>query len=314
MLVRLVLAVLLATLAAPALAEARPPLPDRYVLPDPATQFPEGVAYDERSNRYFVSSQSNGAILTGKLKDPAARLLSPPGADGRTNANGLDTDRKGRLWVATGQQARVYVLDSGDGSLVRWFSLRTGSYANDVGITRRHGVFITDSLQPILWRIDSREASAGAPGAAEPWLDLTTTPVVYGTGFNFNGIEATHDGRYLLAVQSNTGQLWRISTRTKRVREVDLGGARLQAGDGLVLRGHHLWAVQNSLGQITEVRLDHRFRSGAVVGTTTDPSFRFPTTADIAHGRMLVVNSQFNRRGAGLPPELPFTLSSIPVP
>ncbi len=66
-----------------------------------------------------------------------------------------------------------------------------------------------------------------------------------------------------------------------------------------MLRGHHLWAVQNSLGQITEVRLDHRFRSGAVVGTTTDPSFRFPTTADIAHGRMLVVNSQFNRRTAG---------------
>ena len=120
MLVRLILAVLLAALAAPALAEARPPLPDRYVLPDPATQFPEGVAYDERSNRYFVSSQSNGAILTGELKDPAARVLSPPGADGRTNANGLDTDRKDRLWVATGQQARVYVLDSGDGSLIRW--------------------------------------------------------------------------------------------------------------------------------------------------------------------------------------------------
>ena len=176
MLVRLVLAVLLAVLAAPALAEARPPLPDRYVLPDPATQFPEGVAYDERSNRYFVSSQSNGAILTGELKDPAARVLSPPGADGRTNANGLDTDRKDRLWVATGQQARVYVLDSGDGSLIRWFALGTGSYANDVGITRRHGAFVTDSLRPILWRIDSREASAGAPGAAEPWLDLTTTP------------------------------------------------------------------------------------------------------------------------------------------
>jgi len=312
-LVRLLLAALLAALAAPALADARPPRPDSYVLPEP-TLFPEGVAYDERSNQYFVSSQSNGALLTGSLRDPAARLLSPPGADGRTNANGLDTDRKGRLWVATGQLARVYVQDAGDGSLIRWFALGEGSYANDVGITPHRGVFITDSLKPILWRVDSRAAGQGAPGQAEPWLDLTTTPVVYGAGFNFNGIEATRDGRHLLAVQSNTGQLWRIDTRTKAVREVDLGGERLTAGDGLVLRGHTLWAVQNSLGQITKVRLSGRFRSGTVIGRTTDPSFRFPTTADIARGRMLVVNSQFDRRQAMQPPELPFRLSSIPVP
>jgi Cu-Zn family superoxide dismutase len=311
-LARLVIAVLLALLAAPAVAVARPPHPDAYVLPEP-TLFPEGVAYDEHSKRYFVSSQSNGALLTGDLREPAARLLSPPGADGRVNANGLDTDRKGRLWVATGQLARVYVQDAEDGGLIRWFSLGAGSYANDVGVTRR-ATYITDSFKPVLWRIDAHAATPGAPGAAEPWLDLTTTPVVYGTGFNFNGIEATRDGRHLLAVQTNTGQLWRIDTRTKRVREVDLGGARLQAGDGLVLRGHHLWAVQNSLGQITEVRLGRRYRRGIVVGTTTDPSFRFPTTADIAKGRMLVVNSQFNRRTAMLPPELPFTLSSIPVP
>jgi Cu-Zn family superoxide dismutase len=312
-LVRLLLAVLLAALAAPALADARPPRPDSYVLPAP-TLFPEGVAYDEHSGRYFVSSQSNGALLTGELREPAARLLSEPGADGRTSANGLDTDRRGRLWVATGQLARLYVQDASDGSLIRWFALGAGSYANDVGVTRRHGVFVADSLKPILWRVDPRAATPGAPGQAEPWLDLTTTPIQYAAGFNLNGIEVTANDRYLLAVQSNTGQLWRIDTRTKGVREVDLRGARLTAGDGLVLRGHTLWAVQNSLGQIAKVRLGRRFRSGAVVGTTTDPSFRFPTTADIARGRMLVVNSQFDRRTAMQPPDLPFRLSSIPVP
>ena len=278
-------------------------------------QFPEGVAYDERSNRYFVSSQSNGAILTGELKDPAARVLSPPGADGRTNANGLDTDRKGRLWVATGQQARVYVLDSGDGSLIRWLSLRTGSYANDVGITRRHGVFITDSLQPILWRIDSREASAGAPGAAEPWLDLTTTPVVYGTGFNFNGIEATRNGRYLLAVQSNTGQLWRISTRTKRGargrprRRAPAGRRRARAprpppvGGAELARPDHRGPARSPVPQRRGGRHDDR------------PELPVPD-----HGRHRARPHARGQQPVRPPhrrpcrPVLPFTLSSIPVP
>jgi hypothetical protein len=39
-----------------------------------------------------------------------------------------------------------------------------------------------------------------------------------------------------------------------------------------------------------------------------------PTTAAFAHGPLLVVNSQFNRRSAGLPGQLPFTVSSLPHP
>jgi Cu-Zn family superoxide dismutase len=48
------------------------------------------------------------------------------------------------------------------------------------------------------------------------------------------------------------------------------------------------------------------------VSSTNDPSFIYPTTAVIARGRLLVVNSQFNNRGGT--PVLPFTVSSIRVP
>ena len=48
-----------------------------------------------------------------------------------------------------------------------------------------------------------------------------------------------------------------------------------------------------------------------MVARTGDPSFRFPTTVEAARGRLLVVNSQFNRRGPGLAPELPFTVSVV---
>jgi Cu-Zn family superoxide dismutase len=113
-------------------------------------------------------------------------------------------------------------------------------------------------------------------------------------------------------VQSNTGKLFRISLATKEVVEIDLGGATVTNGDGLVLRGHSLYVVRNSMFQIDEVRLSGDFTSGEVVSSTNDPSFIYPTTAVIARGRLLVVNSQFNNRGGT--PVLPFTVSSIRVP
>jgi Cu-Zn family superoxide dismutase len=39
-----------------------------------------------------------------------------------------------------------------------------------------------------------------------------------------------------------------------------------------------------------------------------------PTSLVGARGRLLVVNSQFNRRGPGLSPVLPFTVSVVPIP
>jgi Cu-Zn family superoxide dismutase len=49
-----------------------------------------------------------------------------------------------------------------------------------------------------------------------------------------------------------------------------------------------------------------------VLARVLDPSLRFPTTIALARGRMLAVNSQFDRQGGT--PELPFTVSSIPIP
>jgi Cu-Zn family superoxide dismutase len=48
------------------------------------------------------------------------------------------------------------------------------------------------------------------------------------------------------------------------------------------------------------------------VSETADPSFGFPTTAEVLRGRLLVVNSQFDRRGGSL--DLPFTVSSVKLP
>jgi hypothetical protein len=57
------------------------PLPTRYVLPG-SSVFPEGIAYDQRTQRVFVSSTTNGAVFAGHASEEDLAAFLPPGADG----------------------------------------------------------------------------------------------------------------------------------------------------------------------------------------------------------------------------------------
>jgi Cu-Zn family superoxide dismutase len=294
---------------------AAQPKPDRYILPGNLV-FPEGVVADQSSGLFYVSSTTDGSIFRGHVSDPLTEVWLPGGADGRTTAIGLELDPDGRLIVAGGGTGSIWAYDTADGSLVARFVTPAGAtFINDVAAVPSGDVFATDSIRPILWRLPAGtlDAGGGVTVSAEPWLDFTGTPLVYQAGFNVNGIAASEDGKYLVLVQSNTGKLFRVTVATKEVVEIDLGGATVMAGDGLVLRGSTLWVVRNSAGVIERVQLSEDLTEGRIVRSYTDPTFGFPTTADILRGRMLVVNSQFNRRATG-DPVLPFTVSSIRVP
>jgi urease accessory protein UreE len=119
-------------------------------------------------------------------------------------------------------------------------------------------------------------------------------------------------GRLLVVVQSNTGKLFRIDTGTREVSQIDLGGATLTNGDGLVVNGSRLYVVRNADEQIVEVKLSHNRRSGRIGATRTSDALMFPTTAARFGNRLLVVNSQFDKRPGT--PELPFTVASVRRP
>lgn len=147
-------------------------------------------------------------------------------------------------------------------------------------------------------------------GEMEVWLELDATPITYRNGFNLNGVAATQDGQYLLTVQFNTGELYRIDIEMKEVIQVDLGGDALTTGDGLIVDGQTLYAVRENPAEIVVLDLSEDFSSGEVSSRITDPSLDFPTTAALAGERLLVVNSQLDTSL----PELPFTVSSLPLP
>jgi Cu-Zn family superoxide dismutase len=323
--------------------------PDSYSLPpnplDPETiaLFPEGIAADNKSGDFYVSSVADGSIYSGNVSSSNAKLFlrgGPAQEDGRTSATGLKLDA-GRLFVAGAGTGKVFIYNASSGNLIRSFEAQgcepppppspPPCFLNDLAINPQTGdAYITDSFRPILWRVPAEEIkNSSTTGELEPWLDLTGTPIEYTPGqFNLNGIVATPDGRYLLTVQSNTGNLYRIDTQTKppQVSLVEgLGKEALLNGDGLVLKGDTLYVVRNQ-GLITKVSLDSldgESPSGHVEGNTLVPIPEdFPTTAALARGRLLVVNSQFAEGGIApvlVPPEdpepeIPFTVSAIPAP
>lgn len=292
--------------------DAEAGLPARYVLPG-ATVFPEGIAYDQRAGVIFVSSTTDGTIFRGDLRDSVLTAFLPGRADGRTTAIGLGVDPlRERLYVAGGGTGKIFVYNSRTGALLAAFQGGTpgATFVNDVAVAEDGAAYFTDSQSPVIYRVVADEAGRFR---LERWLDLRGTAVRYQPGFNLNGIDVTPDGRYLFTVQSNTGQLFRVDTRTQAVAEVDLGGERLVNGDGLFLQGATLYAVQNQQGVIAEVKLQGfgPTARGRVVERRTDASLRYPTTLEGVRGRLLVVNSQFDRRGAGAAPELPFTVSVL---
>lgn len=276
--------------------------PSAYVLPG-NNVFPEGVAYQRGTNTFFVTSTGDGSIFRGDLREETTTRFVANNTP--FSSIGAKVDRGGFLWVAGGPTGLVNVYSAGTGERLVTFSTGTGGFLNDLVIARSGDVFVTDSFRPILYRVPK-----GADDI-EPFLSFVGTPLQYGSGFNLNGIVATPNSRYLVVTQTNTGKLYRIEVATKEVTEIDLGGEAVP-GDGLQLRGRTLWAVAG--GAIVKVRLSDDLTRGRVVSRTVDPSFKSPTTNALARGRMLVVNSQFAARNSGVPPVLPFTVSSIPIP
>jgi sugar lactone lactonase YvrE len=296
-----------AMVAASALAGAGPGV---YTVPGDAA-FPEGIALEHGGTRFFVSSTTDGTIFKGDVGRAALTPFAPGGADGRTTAAGLKADARGRLFVAGGATGKAFVLSTADGSTLKVLDSRPGAdatFINDVALAPGFAYF-TDSTRPVILRAAT---SGDTVGELEPWLDLTGTPFVYRSGINANGIASFARGGLLVVVQFNTGRLFRIDTRTKAVSEIDLGGETVAGGDGLAPDGSRLFVVRHAAEQIVEVRLLRGRREGRIGTTITSEELRYPTTAARDGDRLLVVNSQFDKRGGT--PALPFTVAAVALP
>jgi sugar lactone lactonase YvrE len=308
-------ALMMGLLLTPAAAYAQTPAGiTQYPLP-PDVTYPEGIAYDAGQGAIYTGSAATGAVVRMTLASKETTVVSPAGAllpaEPFPALLGMKIDAAGRLWVAGGRTGRMAVIDSRSGKLLKKFETAApaSSLINDVALAGGSAYF-TDSLTPTLWRVN---AKGDQIGELEPWLEFAGSPLQYTTpGANLNGITATPDGRHLIVVQMNKGLLFRITVQDKRLDPIDVGGAALTAADGLVLDGRTLHVVRQGEQEIVTIELAQDLGSGRVVSRFKNPALMWPATAVKVGDRLLVVNTQFNKRTSKDPVQ-PFSIVSVPL-
>jgi sugar lactone lactonase YvrE len=293
--------VLAATSLVTAVAVAGPKKPDRIELPNGFQ--PEGIA-SGRGSEVFVGSIPTGRVLALDTKTGKRREVVP--ARSGHAAIGLKHDAaKRRLFVSGGPTGKAFAYNARTGAERSAFQLTPAgqpAFINDVVLTRRVAYF-TDSSQPVVYAV-KRNLSGVRP------IELSGFPMVAGE-INLNGIEAAPSGKLLLAVQTATGALWRIKPSTGGFSQVDLHGASLTNGDGLLLLGKRtLLAVQNMANRIAVVKLSRDYRSGRVVRTIANPGFDVPTTVAKKRGSLYLPNARFTTPAT---PATPYWVTRVPL-
>ena len=284
-----------------------------FELPGDAV-FPEGIAFDDATGLFYTGSTTSGAIFQGDISSGDVTVFSENDPN-RTMATGMKIEAAGHLIVAGGATNIVSVLNAESGVAIALFSgAFDPAFLNDVAVAPNGDAYITDSMNPVLYRIAAENIEAG--GNLEQFVDFTGTPFEYGEpgSFNANGIVITDDGAYAIIVSSVTGQLFRVDLASSEVSEIAIDGEPLTNGDGMALDGPTLYVMRNAIATVARLELDAGFTTATQLDTFTDPTFAFPTTmALVGSTQMLVVNAQFDRQQTQ-DPELPFTVTLIGIP
>ncbi len=266
---------------------------------------PEGIAVG-RGSTFYVGSLADGAVVRGDLR---TGVVHPwvPGQPGMVTVGLAFDPRSGVLFACGGKTGLARAFDGETGTLLKTFELAgPDGFINDAVVTVE-AVYLTNSFQPLLYRLPLGPAGELPDAAQVQTLTLSgdwqTTP-----GFNANGIETSPDGKTLLIVHTAGGVLYRVDARSGEAAAVNLGGQSVSMGDGLLLRGSRLHVVRNRIHQIVTVELAEGWRSGVVVGTHTQANFNVPTTLAAFGERIYAVNAKF---GAPSPESIPYEVLRV---
>ena len=169
-------AFLLALLLLPGAAHGQDAGITTYPLPANVT-FPEGVAYDPKTDSLFTGSAATGNVIrmTLKQRQPTDVATAVLPIEPFPALLGMKVDGNGRLWIAGGRTGAMAVVDSRSGALLKKFEVpaKGNSLINDVAVVGTTAYF-TDLLTPTLWRV---QAAGGTIGELEPWLQFAGTPL-----------------------------------------------------------------------------------------------------------------------------------------
>jgi len=246
------------------------PLPD-VITVENAGVLPEGIVWDEVGERFIHGSLSQGTIYAVEDDGSTTPLIEN---EDFISTVGLHIDTAtNRLLIAhsdstifqgespTEHTAALYAYDLETNELL-FFSDFTNLYldpihfANDVTVDDEGNAYVTDSMAPIIFRIDTE-------GNAEIFIEDMR---LYAPIVGLNGIEYHPDG-YLLAVVTTAGRLYKIPLDDpSAISQVETSEPIF--GDGMTWFGEDLAVV--SLNTVKILHSDDDWETATVIAQSSN--------------------------------------------
>jgi sugar lactone lactonase YvrE len=275
---------------------------------DPSTHGnPEGVAWDKHSRAFFVGATGDGTIYRGTLNNSTvSEFIAFPADSGRSSV-GMKVHR-GLLYVAGGGTGNIYVYNLATKATVATFATGAGGFLNDLVVTHKGDVYVTDSFRPMLWHVTAAQVQAGT-GTPES-IDVAPKIEFVPGAFNLNGIVAREHGKQLIVVNSTTGKLFRVvltrdGSDARSIKAIHGLGTGLTCGDGMIVDRGRLVVVIGDPATLNFVKLRHHNLRGRITNVRGDKTLTGPSTVARAKDRYLVVNADFATSTT------PFTVSGL---
>ena len=264
--------------------------------------YPEGVAYSEKTNQFFVSSVKTGTI---GMVDQAGSYKVFYEDKSLKSTFGMKVDAaKNRLWVCVGdpnfskysdsstfkKMARIVILDLATGkkiSDIDLTSLQKGKhFANDLALDGKGNAYITDSFSPAIYKID-------AAGKAS----LFTTSELFSSIYvGLNGI-VYHPQGFLLVAHNANGLLYKVPLKEpSKISQVKIT-AFFPGADGLILdKDNNLIVVQNKgVNKAFRLSSTDGWASASVnAATMAEDLFQNPTTTTWQKDKLYALNAKIN--------------------
>lgn len=262
--------------------------------PDAAGAYPEGIAWNPRAGAFLVSSLRGGQL----------GLVYPDGRYRRfSTGKGLITT-SGMLVDAERNRVLEFNLDTG--ALQQTYDLsslsRGPTLANDLALDAQGNIYVTDSFQPQIYKIDRATRQVSILVRSARLMPAEVPAAAQGTQPYLNGIVYHPDG-YLIAADYTRGLLWKVTLDiAPAISEIRLP-QRLKGPDGLRLKNAHELVIVQSFpgakgsmsGDVTLLSSNDGWASAYITAVATPSELDGPTGAALRDGEVWVVNSRYPR-------------------
>jgi sugar lactone lactonase YvrE len=264
--------------------------------------YPEGIAFNSKSNLFYVSSVTTGTIGTVDMQGNYKTVYVDPSLK---STYGLKLDPKQNLlWACVSdgnysqysdsgtykKMGRIIAIDLATGKKVQDINLakeyKGQHFINDMAFDAVGNIYVTDSYSPVIYKIDKAgKATVFAKSDLFDSIDMGLNGIVY------------HPQGFLIVNNNSQGALYKVDLKNpKNITRIKVKNLFPGADGMLTGTAGSLILIQNkSVDKVYQLTSIDNWQTAEVQSSTSaEDRFQQPSTGTMVNGQVYVLNSKMN--------------------